>query len=230
MPPGSFLQGPGGGVAATQSLFAASRTEVTRKDYAAFLEALPRKREGFTAWCSEAEHIAYPGGCPGHGSLGRLEVKTHPERLLWPVNFVSWYDAMAYCQWATATRGEGRWSFRLPTVREWEKMARGTDGRLYPWGNEFLRDPFREAQDTTLRPVGSLPERASPYRVFNTHDNVAEWTADAADQGAARRVVMGRSWNSYADLVRHDAGIGDPAWRRAPEVGFRLVAERRPGE
>jgi formylglycine-generating enzyme required for sulfatase activity len=105
-------------------------------------------------------------------------------------------------------------------------MWRGTDGRLYPWGNEFRRDPFREAADTRLREVISLPERRSPYGLYHMNGNVAEWVADAGDPAAATRVVLGRSWSSEADLVRHDARIGDPADRRAPEIGFRLVAER----
>jgi formylglycine-generating enzyme required for sulfatase activity len=92
-----------------------------------------------------------------------------------PMARVTWHDPMAYVAWLSEHAGE-RW--RLPTEAEWEKAARGTDGRIYPWGDTFDKTRCNtigsDIWDTT--PVGSYPTGASPYGVQDMAGNVCEWT------------------------------------------------------
>ena len=96
-----------------------------------------------------------------------------------PVIGLSWYECVAYCRWLSAETGQFS---RLPTEDEWEKGARGADGRVYPWGNEL--DPSRlngrgpgDRQVCTSTPVGLYPTGVSPFGLFDCVGNVWEWCA-----------------------------------------------------
>ncbi len=108
----------------------------------------------------------------GHKAPSNWDGNNFPKKLAkHPVTWVTWEDAGAYAKWA------GK---RLPTEAEWEKAARGTDGRLFPWGNKYKRKRANtdEARKGKTTKVGSFKKGVSPYGVHDMAGNVWEWTSD----------------------------------------------------
>lgn len=150
------------------------------------------------------------GGC----NWGHLNRGTHP------MNCVTWTGAESYCKWA------GK---RLPSEKEWEKAARGTDGRKYPWGNAKVSCAHAVidaggngcGRDSTW-PVGSKPNGASPYGVQDMIGNVVEWVADWYAQ-SENRSIRGGSWNGYSKDARASCRYGFDPGLRVNRVGFRCA-------
>ena len=142
-----------------------------------------------------------------------------------PVVLVSLHDAEKFAAWLT-TVTPYRW--RLPTEREWEKAARGGDGRWFPWGNDF--DPSRlnshDKGPFDTMPVGTFLAGASPFGMLDAAGQVFEWTATSS--GQARAIVKGGSWDDKGcGVCRSAARHTRPHGLKHILVGFRLVRETR---
>jgi len=201
--------------------YAITVTLITNHQYAAFVTATghPAPDVDRATWESyglihpyaRTRRYAWAGGRPPRG------------REAHPVVLVSQADALAYAAWLTRLTAR---TWRLPDELEWEKAARGTDGRFFPWGNEFDRHRLNSHDagpfDTT--PVGRYRSGASPFGLHDAAGQVFEWTITA--DGDGRAIVKGGSWDDKGcGVCRPAARHSRPVGLKHILIGFRLVRE-----
>lgn len=145
----------------------------------------------------------------------------------YPVSRVSWHEASAYASWV------GK---RLPTEIEWEKAARGTDKRLFPWGDNWEEDRVVSSRDSALQ-VGSKPGGASPYGALDMAGNVYEWTTswyDAypnapikfAEYGTQMKVIRGGGYDFQSVAQTYFRSVAFPRMR-SDWIGFRCAQDAK---
>jgi len=202
--------------------FYIDRYPVTNEEYKRFVDATGHPVPYYEVEWAEWAHLSDYNWDP--------DDRTPPKgREKHPAVLVKWEDARAYAAWA------GK---RLPTEAEWERAARGTDGRRWPWGNEFAqgRCNTKETKINSTTPVGQYsPESDSAEGVGDMVGNVWEWTSslfrpypyDANDgresqEAEGWRVLRGGSWMNDLDTARCTARL-DADFLFFNNVGFRCV-------
>lgn len=195
--------------------------------------------DSYTGWNSERDRIKWKGN--------EFEIVAGFEEH--PVTFVSWFGASAYCEWRGA---------RLPTEAEWEKAARGVDGRSFPWGNEIDCDKANYSYSVPAEmhvsgvaecvgdtsPVGSYENGGSPYGVFDMAGNVWEWVSDwysekyytestiqnpLGPSSGEMKVSRGGSFVSYTNAYVFSSFRSSVAPTRLDfDMGFRCAKDANP--
>jgi formylglycine-generating enzyme required for sulfatase activity/predicted MPP superfamily phosphohydrolase len=211
--------------------FMMGKYPVTNEEFKAFVDDAGYNNEEYwtkEGWkWKEEEKISVPG----YWYDGKWN------RPNFPVVGVSWYEAAAYAGWLSQKTGK---DYRLPTEAQWEKAARGTDGREYPWGNDFDKNKCNSDEcglDRTS-PVGIFTKGESPYGCLDMAGNVWEWCSDWYNEDyykkspaknppgppdGSDRVLRGGCWVIDARCCRAAVRAGIHPADRVGGVGFRLL-------
>ena len=208
---------------AETAAFAITRTLVTNRHYAAFVAATGHRAPDVDPGTWTGYRLVHPYDRTRRHAWS--DGRPPPGRENHPVVLVSHGDARAYAAWLSAATGR---TWRLPEEAEWERAARGDDGRRFPWGDAW--DPKRlnshdQGPFDTL-PVGRFPDGASPRGLLDAAGQVFEWTATPAGAADDRFFVKGGSWDdSGCGICRPAARHGRPAGLKHILIGFRLVRD-----
>lgn len=211
--------------------FAIMRHPVTCAEYVDFLNDIarqdPDKALSHAPRIKADQHTkVYFDYKDGIFSVPTEDTDGDPWNPQWPICLISYYDACEYAHWRSGIEGI---LFRVPTALEWEKAARGVDGRLYPWGNRFDAS-FCNVRDSSKgrplpAPVGQFVHDCSPYGAIDMAGNIAEWTSTWDSEAQDTKIIHGASFAFPGFVARLDWTIDAPASFPYSAYGFRLVAD-----
>jgi formylglycine-generating enzyme required for sulfatase activity len=216
VPAGEFLYGDNKQTISLDEYWI-DKVPVTNAEYKQFLDANPQHSVPRVIW-------GVVGLAFGHGKYqwdkqSRMYPKGKADH---PVVLVSWHDAQAYAAWAKA---------ELPSEQQWEKAARGIDGRIYPWGDDWRNNycNTKESRIGGITPVGQYsPHGDSPFGCVDMSGNVWEWTSSLWEPESDRPVIRGGSGadpKNYAGTASRYFNL--PA-NRSHYFGFRVVMRHLP--
>lgn len=206
--------------------FRISRYPITYAQFQVFLDA----PDGFQnpGWWKDLSALESHRNAPGDQ---RFKYANHPRET------VSWYDAAAFCYWLSIQLG---YAVMLPTEQRWEKAARGTDGRAYPWGPDYIAGNANIDETSnkvgpnylqSTSAVGMYPQGKSPYGAMDMSGNVWEWCLNEYEnpkniqlKGNETRVLRGGSWDYNLSGARAAYRFRNYPLFRLNFIGFRLVS------
>ncbi len=212
--------------------FAVARFPVTFAEYLAFINAIvvddpmtaqfraPRQPGGIDPLFTRG-----PDGRYFMPAFDRQNVRMDEH---FPVFGISWEDAEAFLQWRSEADGA---TYRLPTDAEWEKAARGVDGRFYPWGDRFdhafCKTDESRGERPNPEPIGAFPRDQSPYGAADMAGSMRQWCSDWFDEARGLKVVRGGAWNLSETYCRVCNRYGVNPQDVENNIGFRAVRELR---
>jgi serine/threonine-protein kinase len=204
--------------------FAIMKTPVTVGQYLEFLNDIePEAAEKHTPRIEDGESY-FPRDEHGRYHLPAQDAEGDAWDPRWPILIVNYFDALAFAKWRGQKDG---FEYRLPTAMEWEKAARGVDGRIYPWGDHFdatfcnMKDSSN--QRPVPKPVGTTTTDVSPFGVLDMAGNIVEWTSTPESSGSDRMTLKGAAYNSASIICRLDVDLASLPQYRYAHYGFRLA-------
>jgi formylglycine-generating enzyme required for sulfatase activity len=208
--------------------FYIAKYPITNVQYAQFIEVEGYSRREF--WTDAGWQIKENAGW----------VKQGTEKWLggnYPAIGISWYEAIAFCNWLSRTLGEqNNTVINLPTEQQWQRAAQGDDGRLYPWGDVYdkHKSNTNESQIDKTTPVTQYAEGQSPFGVIDMSGNVWEWCLTDYESGSQnidypsiQRVMRGGSWLDIYQDARNLYRTCDVPTKRSSRYGFRIAVNRK---